>query len=248
MTPFLSIIIPAYNEEETIRKNNPLKKVHSYLKKQKYTWTVTVVDDGSTDNTASQVEKFSKTHKNFFLQKEPHRGKGATVTAGILKAKGKIVLFTDMDQSTPISHISDFLPKFESGSDIVIGQRKGRKGAPFYRKLMAFGFVLLRTIFLRLPLKDTQCGFKAFTHASSQKVFAKMKYFLGQKNIKGAAVNAGFDIEFLFLARKLGYKISEVPVNWNYGERRKVSLVKDSLEAVKDVLRIRLNALKGKYK
>ena len=180
--------------------------------------------------------------------KEPHRGKGGTVIAGSLSAKGDIVLFTDMDQSTPIKHIDDFLPKFENGADVVIGKRTGRRGAPVIRKLMAFGFAMIRTVILRLPFSDTQCGFKAFRREAAQEVFGKMKSFLEKKNVKGASVQAGFDIELLYIARKMGYKIVDVPVSWDYGERRQVSAVKDSLEALKDILRIRMKALSGKYR
>jgi len=242
--PDISIVIPAYNEEKSIKKGS-LKRVHNFLKKQTFTWEVLITNDGSTDKTLELSRAFSKTHKNFKVLDEPHRGKGGTVIAGALAAKGNYVFFSDMDQSTPINHVLDFLPEFKKGADIVIGTRTGRKGAPIIRKLMAFGFVLLRTMFLRLPYKDTQCGFKAFTREAAQKVFKKMGYFAKQKNVKGAAVNAGFDIEFLYIARKMGFK---TPVTWNFEDTRRVSPIKSSLEAVKDILRIRLNALLGKYK
>ncbi len=243
---FLSVVIPAYNEEKSI-KGGSLEKVWEYMRKQPYSWEVLVADDGSTDRTAELAEKYTKTHKGFVVLREPHRGKGGIVIAGSLAAKGEIILFMDMDQATPIKHIEDFLPKFKAGADVVIGRRSGRKGAPLVRKMMAFGFVVIRSIFLRLPFPDTQCGFKAFRRKAARSVFSQMNSFLEKKNVKGAAVQAGFDLELLFLARKRGYKIADVVVEWNYGERRQVNPVKDSLEALKDIFRIRLNMLLGRY-
>lgn len=243
----LSLVIPAYNEEASI-KSGSLQKVWDYMKKQTYSWEVLIVDDGSTDKTVELAKRSIRDKKGFRVLEEPHRGKGGTVIAGSMAAKGEVVLFSDMDQSTPITHIADFLPKFEGGADVVIGKRTGRKGAPMIRKLMAFGFAMIRTIVLRLPFSDTQCGFKAFRREAAREVFGKMKSFLEKTNVKGASVQAGFDIELLYVARKMGYKIVEVPVSWDYGERRQVSAVKDSLDALRDILRIRMNALSGKYK
>jgi len=243
----LSVVIPAYNEAESIRHGS-LQKVWDYMKKQTYSWEVLIVDDGSTDKTVELAKRNIKDKKGFRVLEEPHRGKGGTVIAGSMAAKGEIVLFSDMDQSTPITHIADFLPEFDSGADVVIGKRTGRKGAPLVRKLMALGFAMIRTVVLRLPFADTQCGFKAFRRGAARKVFGKMRVFLERTNVKGASVQAGFDIELLYIARKIGYKIVDVPVSWDYGERRQVSAVKDSLDALKDILRIRVNALSGKYK
>jgi dolichyl-phosphate beta-glucosyltransferase len=242
---YLSVVIPAYNEEESI-KNGVLEKVYGFLSKQNLSWDLTIVDDGSTDKTVKLIEKFIKNHKNVKLQKEPHRGKGGTVIAGMLSAKGETILFTDMDQATPITEILKFLPKFREGVDVVIGSRTGRAGAPLVRKVMAFGFVIVRTVILRLPFKDTQCGFKALKRKAAKDIFKRMEIF-SEKRAKGAAVTAGFDIEFLYIARKLGYKIAEVPVAWNYGERKKVNPLRDSIDATKDILKIRINSILGKY-
>lgn len=242
---FLSVVIPAYNEEKSIGAAS-LEKVEEYLRKRKYSWEVLVVDDGSTDKTVELAESYARKDPNFRILAEPHRGKGGTVIAGMLAAKGEIILFTDMDQATPIEELAKILPKFEEGYEVVIGSRSGREGAPLVRKLMAMVFSLLRKIILGLPHKDTQCGFKAFKKEAAKAIFKKLKVFAGKK-VRGAAVTAGFDLEVLYIARKLGFRVAEVPVAWNYGERKKVNPVRDSLDAVKDILKVRVNSFLGKY-
>lgn len=242
----LSIIIPAFNEEENI-KNGALENVWKYLKKQKYSWELLIVDDASTDKTVKLAERFAKGKKNVRVLKEPHRGKGGTVIKGVREAKGDVVLFTDMDQATPINQLEKILPKFKEGFDVVIGSRSGRSGAPLSRKLMAYGFVALRMITLRLPFRDTQCGFKAFKRSSATKIFKRMKVFGRLDENPKASVTAGFDLEALYLARKLGYKVAEVPVIWNYKETERVSAVYDSIEAFRDMVKIRINAVLGRY-
>ena len=243
---YLSIVIPAFKEEENI-KSGVLEKVWNYLKEQKYTWEVLIVDDGSSDNTADLAEKFARKHEGFKVLKEPHRGKGGTVMAGMLNAKGKIILFTDMDQATPIEEIDKFLLKFEDGFDIVIGSRSGREGAPLVRKMMAFGFSLLRTLILGLPFKDTQCGFKAFKRDAAKKIFGKLKIFSEKREAEVARVDAGFDLEVLYIARKLGFKVAEVPVIWHHKGTERVNPISDSINGLRDLLRVRLNAVLGKY-
>ncbi|OGY10344.1 MAG: hypothetical protein A3A58_01405 [Candidatus Blackburnbacteria bacterium RIFCSPLOWO2_01_FULL_41_27] len=251
---YLSVVIPAYNEEENIKKGAP-DKVVNYLKKQKYTWEIVFVDDGSFDKTTDLLSVFTKKEKRIRLIKNPHQGKAATVITGMLAGKGDVVLFTDMDQATPINQLEKFLPWFEAdlpagrqGFDIVIGTRSGRKGAPFIRKLMATGFVILRTVFLRLPLKDTQAGFKAFTRKAAQDIFHNLIIFGQSGLIRQPAVKAGFDLELLYVARKRGYKIKEVPVEWNYQGSQRVSAIRDGIDSIKDILRIRWHAVKGDYK
>lgn len=243
---FLSVVIPAYNEEENL-KLGVLEKVWNYLKKQRYSWEVILVDDESTDSTLSFLKKFAKNHKGFRVLPQPHRGKGGTVIAGMLSAKGKIILFTDMDQATPIDQIEKFIPKFRRGSDGVMGCRKGREGAPLFRKLMAWVFATLRLFVLRLPYQDTQCGFKAFTNKASREIFKRMKVFNEKAKVKGAAVTAGFDLELLYIARKLGLKISEVPVEWYHRGTERVNPIKDSWEGFRDLIKVRINALAKRY-
>ena len=243
---FLSVVIPAYNEEYNLR-TGVLNSVYDYLKRQKYPWEILFVDDGSTDKTAELSGEFAKKNSNFLVLSEPHRGKAGTVTAGILKAAGDIILFTDTDQATPIDQLEKILPKFDQGFDVVIGSRHGREGAPLTRKIMAFGFSTLRLILLRLPFKDTQCGFKAFRSESAEKIFKNLILTKRKSESKGASVTAGFDLEVLYVARKLGFKIAEVPVDWHHKEGTKVDPFKDSVEGLKGLISVRLNALQGKY-
>lgn len=245
---FLSVIIPSYDEMANLQKG-VLDKVKSFLEKKQFAYEVIVVDDGSKDGSQGFVAKFAKDNKTFSLIKNQHLGKAGAVTTGMLAAKGKYVLFTDMDQATPIEELDKLMPYFSKGYDVVIGSRHGRKGAPWTRKLMAQGMVVLRTMLVGLKgINDTQCGFKIFTQKSGKEIFQKM-YDLhhGFAHVSGSSVSAGFDVEVLFLAQKFGYKIKEVPVEWLYVETRRVSPIKDSLDAVSYLLKIRLKQLEGIY-
>lgn len=243
----LSVVIPVYNEEKTI-KNGSLDDVWNYLSKQKYSWEIIVVDDASTDKTLFFSQTFAKNHRKTVVLAEPHRGKGGSVIAGMLKTTGDIVVFTDMDQATPMKEFEKFVPKLEEGYDIVIGSRSGRKGAPLVRKLMAYGFIILRAIILRLPYKDTQCGFKAFKKEAAKEIFNRMRV-VNEKILKGgASVSAGFDLEVLYIAGKLGYRVAEVPVEWYHKETERINPIKDSWEGLRDLLKVRLNAISGKYR
>jgi len=247
--PFLSIVIPAYNEVGNL-KRKVLDDVYSYLSKQSYTWEILVVDDGSTDKTREMVKTFIGRKKNIRLLSEPHRGKGGTVIAGMLAATSEIIVFTDMDQATPIHQLEKILPKFSEGYDVAIGSRNGRDGAGWKRKIMAYGFMILRTVVLRLPFNDTQCGFKGFTRKASSEIFKRMQLFNDKRVEAGSAVTAGFDLELLFIARKLKFKIAEVPVTWkDVGDRGGfgVNPIKDSWDGLKDLIGVRVNAMKGKY-
>jgi glycosyltransferase involved in cell wall biosynthesis len=244
----LSIIIPAFNEANNIRIG-VLNGICDYLKEQNYDWEVIVSDDGSTDGTVGLTQEFAKKNNGFSVLPNPHRGKAGAVISGMLKASGDIVLFSDMDQATPINEIEKFLPRFDQGFDVVIGSRRGRKGANIIRKAMAYGFMFLRTIILRLPFKDTQCGFKAFKKESVKPILKKLQIF-SESSQSESGVTAGFDIEVLYIARKLGYKIAEVQVEWEEKGTRGdfgVNPIKDSWEALRDLIKIRLNALQGKY-
>lgn len=246
---YLSVIIPSYNEMTNLRKG-VLDRVDHFFSKQQYKSEVIVVDDGSTDGSAEFVEKFTKENSRFKLVRSPHAGKAGAVSTGMLKAQGKYVLFTDMDQATPIEELNKLLP-FINKFDIVIGSRNAtRKGAPWTRALMGKGMILLRTLIVGLKgINDTQCGFKLFKKDVSDKLFTRLeKFHNGYKKISGSSVKAGFDVELLLLAKKTGYTIKEVPVDWLYVESRRVSPIKDSVEAMEDLVRIRINDFKGKYK
>lgn len=242
----LSIVIPSYNEERNLKKQ-VLEEVGDYLESLKIPFEVIIVDDGSSDKSVSLINEYIVDKKNFHLIQNSHGGKADAVMTGMFKATGDIILFTDMDQATPINQIEKFIPKFEEGFDIVIGSRHGRKGAPLIRKLSAWGFSVLRVIILGLPFKDTQCGFKAFSKVSVDKIIPKIKSEWGVVHFKGGAVNAGFDVELLYLAKKYGFKIAEVGVEWNYVDTERVQVVKDAIAAIYDMLRIRWNDLREKY-
>ncbi len=242
----ISIIIPAYNEEKNL-KRGVLPEVGNYLEQLKIDYEVIIVDDGSSDASVEIIKKYISKNKNFRLIQNKHGGKAIAVTTGMMAGGGEIILFTDMDQATPISQVEKFMPKFEEGYEIVIGSRHGRQGAPAVRKLSAWGFSVLRGLILGLPFKDTQCGFKAFSKASVDKIIPKIKNEWGILHFSGGAVNAGFDVELLYLAKKYGFKIAEVGVEWKYVDTERVQVIKDALAAVYDMFRIRWNDLKGKY-
>ena len=245
----LSVVIPSYNEMVNLQKG-VLDKVEHYLAKRKITHEVIVVDDGSDDGSCEFVEEFTKDNPKFRLIKNPHTGKAGAVIAGILAAEGEIILFTDMDQATPIEEINKLLPYFDEGFDIVIGSRNThRRGAPLTRILMGRSMMFLRDLIVGTRgISDTQCGFKAFKKDVADKLFTKVNTLhKGFQSISGSAVTAGFDVEFLFLAQKMGYKIKEVPVNWLYVETRRVSPVRDSLDGFIDLLQIKVRDLKGQY-
>lgn len=251
---FLSIIVPCYNEENNLR-NGVLHVMAEYLDKQSYHKEVIIVDDGSTDQSTKLIEKFIAKQGNdyFKLIKNPHGGKAATVVKGMLSGTGEIVMFTDMDQATPLEEVEKLLPYFNSDSnnsyDIVFGSRAGkRKGAPIIRRIMARGFMTLRTLILGLNgIRDTQCGFKAFKKEVAQEVFKKLKVNNNNQKVKGSMVAASFDVETLFIARKMGYKMKEVPVQWQHIGSNRVSVIRDSWRGLKDMVKLRINDLQGVY-
>lgn len=247
--PLVSVVIPAFNEERRLPQT--LARVTAYFAGQKYPSEIIVVDDGSADDTARVVEGFAAEHPTVRLIRNDHRGKGYTVRTGILSARGHIVLFSDVDLSTPIEDIEKLLPWFEHGYDIVIGSREGvgakRVQEPFYRHIMGRVFNGIVQLLTVRGIEDTQCGFKAFRDEVAQDVFGRMRlYGENAKAVQGAMVTA-FDVEVLFLGAKAGYRIKEVPVQWRYGTETKVNPVKDSWRNFRDVLLVRWNDMHGRY-
>lgn len=245
---YLSIVIPSYDEMANLQKG-VLEKVRAFLQKKKYTYEVLIVDDGSKDGSVEFAEKFAKEFPQFRLIKNSHLGKAGAVTKGMLAATGEYILFTDMDQATPIEEIDKLLPFFDKDFDIVIGSRNtARKGSPWTRLLMSRGWMLLRKVVIGLDLSDTQCGFKMFKKEAAQKLFRKIHdVHDGFGQVHGSSVSAGFDVELLYLAQKMGYKIKEVPVKWLYVETRRVNMLKDSVEGFVDLMRMKRNDVLGKY-
>lgn len=249
MKYFLSVVIPCYNEERNLQRG-VLSEVERYLKKQKYTSEVIISDDGSTDASIEFVEKYCQKHPRFKLLKNPHGGKPFAVRAGVKNARGKIVLFTDMDQSTPINQLSKLLPLFKEKYDVVIGSRgQTRAGFSLFRQIASSSFRLFRQTLLLRNISDTQCGFKAFKSKVAKDLFSRLLVFKKVKKAKGWRVGA-FDVELLFIAQKRGYKIAEVPVKWQdedvaTGKQRK--FVKESKQMLKEILRVKLSDLQGAY-
>jgi dolichyl-phosphate beta-glucosyltransferase len=224
----LSIVIPAYNEESRIGKT--LETIEKFMEENNISHEIIVVDDGSKDNTENVVSQFPRVS---FLKMPINVGKGAAVRQGMIKAIGEIVLFSDADLSTPIHEVIKLLTSIKSGYDIAIGSRavdyssiKVRQ--PFYREFMGRTFNKLVQLFAIKGIKDTQCGFKAFKKESAHKIFniAKINGF-------------GFDVEILYLAQKLNYKIDEVSVEWYNDERSTVNPIKDSIRMFRDIFSVK---------
>lgn len=245
----LTVILPAYNEEENI-KRNVLHDIETYLSHQTYLWEVIVVDDGSIDQTASLISKWIKGKVHWKLIKNGHLGKAQTVKTGVLAASGDEILFSDFDQATPLFEVEKLFPFVERGYDVVIGSReiKGseRLKEPWYRHLMGKVFNMVVQFFTIQGIHDTQCGFKLFSNGTAKELFNSMVvYASGRERV---AFTGAFDVELLYIAQKRGYRIAEVPVSWKYVRSKRVSPLRDSARMFVDVLRIRLADMLGKYR
>ena len=238
-SPDLSVVIPAYNEEQRLRPT--LERVHRYLSRQPYDFEILVVDNASTDGTRKLVEEFAQSAPQVRLLEEPRRGKGAAVRRGLLAAAGRLVFFTDADLSTPIEELGKFQPEFGE-CDVVIGSRK-RPGAevvypqPWHRRFMGQVFTVLANFILGLHLTDFTCGFKGFRREAAQVVFSRQR-----------VEDWSFDAEILFLVRRLGFRLKEVPVRWADSRASKVRLWRDAVHSFVGLGRIRLNGWLGRYR
>ncbi len=240
--PYLSVIIPAYNEEERITKT--LDKISSFLKTQPYSYEILVVCDGSKDKTADVVRDLKLSIPNLnLIDRKKNMGKGYTVKEGILAAKGKVRLFTDADNSTDISYFEKMRPFFDKGYDVVISTRdpKDAEGAsqdvpqPWHKRLMGNMGNLYIQIMAVPGIWDTQNGFKAFRDYAAEKIFPKTK------------INRwAFDVEVLALAKKFNYKIGIIPIHWINDPDSRVSLAA-YFKVLYDVFKIRLNIIKRRY-
>lgn len=238
--PYLSVVIPAYNEES--RLPHTLRAVLAYLNKQEYTWDVTVVDDGSTDRTAEIVREASVVDPRVsLLQYGGNRGKGYAVRHGMTRVAGEFRLFMDADNSTTVDHFEQFSRIFNMGFDVVIGSRDVAGAqiavhqAWWKEKLGDLGNLWIQ--FWAVPgISDTQAGFKVFKGAVAADVFSRL-----------TIDRWGFDVEALAVTRHLGYKISEQPIRWVNDPNSKVS-TKAYLDVLKEVVQVRLNFWRGVYK
>lgn len=230
--PFLSIIIPLYNEEARLRN---LLKIYRYLDRSNLNYEVLLVNDGSIDNTVKKLKALAKKFKFKLISYEKNKGKGFAVKTGMLDAKGKYRLFTDIDLSTPIEQFNKFIPHLKK-ADILIGSRKTAgahlyKRQSFIRESLGKGFTLLSRIILDLEISDFTCGFKCFSKKSSISIFSKQKI-----------ERWGFDSEILFIAKKLGFSIKEVPINWSHDPRSKVRFPHDIISSLSDLYKIKYHS------
>ena len=246
----ISLIIPCYNEEVNIQKG-VLDKIGNYTRGDERFSEVIIVDDGSSDSSKTVIKnKYLKTFPKFRLIQNSHQGKAFAILNGIKQAKGDHVIFTDIDLATPIDEVEKLIAKTKDGGQIIIGSRNNsREGAPLLRKIMAKGFIVIRNIIIGLKgIRDTQCGFKLFEKQTALKIIDKLQVFHDNRIAKDSSVSAGFDIEFLFLGQKLGYKIIEVPVIWRHVETKNINFIRDTIETLVDIFKIKLLDMQGKYK
>lgn len=237
-TPFLSIIIPAYNEEN--RLPNTLEQIFSFLSKQGYSYEVLVIENGSADRTFEIAKEFTKQFKNLIVIHEENRGKGNAVKRGMLEAKGEYRFICDADLSMPIDELSKFLPPQLNDFDIAIGSREAegaiRFNEPPYRHLGGRAINFLIQLLILPNLNDTQCGFKCFRAEVAETLFR-------QQTLMGWS----FDFEILYLARRKKLRIKEIPIHWYFDANSKVNAVRDALVMITDIFRIHINSLRGKY-
>lgn len=249
MKPKVSIIIPNYNEKENLERG-VLEEVAGYLNKAKFNWEVIINDDGSTDGSLEILESFVKNNNGFSLVKAQHGGKAKGLWNGIKKATGEIVLFTDMDQSTPLKEIEKLLPWYQKGFNVVFGSRgKIRKNFPLVRQITSWGFRVVRQIFLLKEVSDTQCGFKSLKRNIALEIFPKLSVITNSLAVKGWTVSA-YDVELLFLAEKAGYKLKEVDVDWqdeDVSTGKGKNFITESVDMFNQIITVKLNDLKGKY-
>jgi dolichyl-phosphate beta-glucosyltransferase len=236
----LSLILPAYNEQA--RLPYTLAEIGTYLCRERLECEVIVVDNGSRDATSAVVQQAMRDfgRGRLRLLRTDRRGKGRAVRTGMLAAHGQVRLFGDADLSWSVEDIGSFLELVEADAPVVIGSREGRGarrvGEPGYRHLM--GRVFNRVVQqLAVPgVEDSQCGFKAFTAEAAVAIF-------GRQRINGW----GFDVEVLYLARRLGLPVRVVPLRWEHKENSRVAPVRDTLGMLRDVLLVRLNAWRRAY-
>ncbi|MBI1746292.1 MAG: glycosyltransferase family 2 protein [Acidobacteria bacterium] len=230
--PYISIVIPAYNEERRIGKS--LESIFTFLESEGVPFEVVVVDDGSRDNTIGMVKAFLKgAPQGKLIQNEENRGKGFTVRRGMLAASGRHVIFSDADLSTPIQEARKFLPLLEKQYDIVIGSRQAAGSNVVvrqqkYRELMGKTFNLFVRALVVDQIADTQCGFKGFRQTVARDVFQRQRLF-----------GFSFDVEILYIAHRLGYAIREEPIEWHNSFESKVNVFTDSTQMLLDLFKIR---------
>ena len=248
--PYLSVVVPCYNEAENLQRG-VLSEIYEYLRRQDYPYEVVVSDDGSTDESRELVCAWIADKPAFRLVENPHGGKPSAVWGGLQAARGEIVLFTDMDQSTPIDQVARLLPRFEEGYQVVIGSRgRARRDFPLYRRMGSAVFGAFRRLLLLHDIQDTQCGFKALRTEVALRLFPKLEAIASPQATTGWKVTA-FDVELLYLAERVGLPIAEVEVEWadrDVSRGKGKSYWKESKEMAEQVWRIKRNEWQGLYR
>lgn len=238
LTYFLTIIIPAYNEEN--RLPSTLEQVFHFLKKQSYTYEVVVIENGSTDKTFEVAQRFAERHQHLRVIHNEQRGKGRAVFQGVREARGEYLFICDADLSMPIEEISKFLPPVLKDFDIAIGSREApgavRYNEPYYRHLTGRVFNMLIRLMVLPKLQDTQCGFKCLRAEVARDIFPL-------QTLTGWA----FDVELLYIAHLHSYRILEIPIDWYFNADSKVRVLRDAWRMFMDLLVIRWNARRGRY-
>lgn len=237
-SPFLSIIIPAYNEENRLPRT--LGQVFAFLEIQTYSYEVVVVENGSTDDTLHLARQMASKNQNLIVIHEELRGKGNAVRAGMLSARGQFLFICDADLSMPIEEIQKFLPPQLADFDIAIGSREApgavRYNEPSYRHWGGRAINLLIRLLILPGLNDTQCGFKCFRAETTRDLF-KQQILTGWS----------FDFELLYIARRRKLRIREIPIQWYFDPDTKVRAVRDALHMILDIFQVHLNAILGRY-
>ncbi|MDO8515496.1 MAG: glycosyltransferase [bacterium] len=250
---YLSVVIPSYNETENL-KRGVLIEVRDYLAKQKYPWEVIIVDDESPDEEARNLARiFCEQNPGFKFIQAKHGGKVGALWTGIKLCVGEYILFTDMDQSSPINEIEKLLPNFDQGFDIVVGSRGlERKKFSLFRQLSSFIFRNFRRSVLLRKIIDTQAGFKIARTAVVKEIFPLLSVVENLGHVKGWSPGS-WDVEYLVAAEVRGYKIVEVPISWEdrdvtTGKKGGSKFIKESIDMVKEVLQVKYYQLSGRYK
>ena len=247
--PCQSLVIPTYNEADRIDRT--IETVLSYLADQPYSAEVLLVNDGSTDATSTLAHAWAARCEPVRVIDIPHGGKAAAVKAGVKRAQGKVIAFTDADLATPIEFLAQFRDEIEAGFDVVIGSREGegssRIGEPGFRHVMGRAFNGLVRLLLLPGIQDTQCGFKMFTREAASDLFPSTLLYSGEQSNAGGARVTAFDVELLVISRRRGYRLKVVPVTWTFGENSKVNPVRDTFNNLSDVLQVKWNDLHGRY-
>ncbi|HZI56794.1 MAG TPA: dolichyl-phosphate beta-glucosyltransferase [Verrucomicrobiae bacterium] len=238
--PQYSIVVPAYNERARIGAT--LEQILEHMREQKWSAEIVVVNDGSRDDTANFVGQFAAEHPEVRLIENPgNQGKGYAVRNGMLNARGKVLLFTDADLSSPITEADKLFAALEKGADVAIGSRWMDPTLQFQRQslkrqIMSRAFNLFTRAVLTFPYHDTQCGFKAFSRRAAEKIFPLQQI-----------TRWGFDAEIIYLAHHMKLKVAEVPVAWGHDERSKIHPWRDGFYMGLDTLKIRWLSLTGRY-